>query len=348
MMERTFNFAEAMKPIWDDGGIAYCESVAKVETAPGEALIPLYYHADEILSVQSADLLTTYTEGKDYVLENGCLRILKDGAISCLTLDEAYPKVEGERTYRGRNGIAYLLFSEGTFFHERQLAVTYRHSDAWRGPIPAEKTQVLPKLAEKLRNKTPFTFLIYGDSITAGGNASACTGIAPYLPRFGELFAEHLSAQTGTEINVVNTAVGGMDARWGRDNAEERVAAYKPDLVLIGFGMNDGSGHCGQEEFADRIRAIIETTRKTNPDCEFILVTSISANPEVCLFGTQAECAEGMRSLAGEGIAIADMMPIHTELLKTKRYIDMTGNNVNHPNDYLHRTYAQVVYALMP
>ena len=26
--------------------------------------------------------------------------------------------------------------------------------------------------------------------------------------------------------------------------------------------------------------------------------------------------------------------------------MDMTGNNVNHPNDYLHRIYAQVLMAL--
>ena len=59
-MERTFDFEKVMQPIWNDGGLAWCESVAAAETAPGETLIPLYYHADEILSVQSADLRTTY------------------------------------------------------------------------------------------------------------------------------------------------------------------------------------------------------------------------------------------------------------------------------------------------
>jgi hypothetical protein len=165
---------------------------------------------------------------------------------------------------------------------------------------------------------------------------------------FGELFAEDLARRSGCEIDVVNTAVGGMTADWGRKTAAENVAAYHPDLVLIGFGMNDGSGHCSKDEFADRVRSIIETTRAANPECEFILVTSICANSKACLYGTQADCAEGMRSLEGEGIAVADMMPVHAELLTQKRYVDMTGNNVNHPNDYLHRTYAQIVASLMP
>ena len=71
-MERTFDFEKVMQPIWNDGGLAWCEPVAAAETAPGETLIPLYYRADEILSVQSADLRTTYEAGKDYALENGC------------------------------------------------------------------------------------------------------------------------------------------------------------------------------------------------------------------------------------------------------------------------------------
>ena len=347
-MERTFDFEKVMQPIWNDGGLAWCEPVAAAETAPGETLIPLYYCADEILSVQSADLRTTYEAGKDYALENGCLRILPGSAISVLTLDELYPKEKHDHTFGGRDGVAYLLFGEGTFFHERQLAVTYRHSDRWRGSVPAGKTDLLPKLAKRLAEKAPFRFLIFGDSITAGGNASGCTGIAPYLPRFGELFAEDLARRSGCEIDVINTAVGGMTADWGRKTAAENVAAYHPDLVLIGFGMNDGSGHCSKEEFADRLRSIIETTRAANPECEFILVTSICANTKACLYGTQADCAEGVRSLKGKGIAIADMMPVHEELLTKKRYVDMTGNNVNHPNDYLHRAYAQIVASLMP
>jgi len=31
-------------------------------------------------------------------------------------------------------------------------------------------------------------------------------------------------------------------------------------------------------------------------------------------------------------------------LLETKRFRDYTGNNVNHPNDFMARVYAQVVF----
>ncbi len=37
------------------------------------------------------------------------------------------------------------------------------------------------------------------------------------------------------------------------------------------------------------------------------------------------------------------MTTTHADLLKRKRFQDFTGNNVNHPNDFLVRAYAQVM-----
>ena len=44
------------------------------------------------------------------------------------------------------------------------------------------------------------------------------------------------------------------------------------------------------------------------------------------------------------GVVVADMTTFHEALLAQKRYCDMTGNNVNHPNDFLARAYAQVLF----
>jgi hypothetical protein len=43
-------------------------------------------------------------------------------------------------------------------------------------------------------------------------------------------------------------------------------------------------------------------------------------------------------------VAVADMTQIHWDILATgKRYRDMTGNNINHPNDFIARIYAKVI-----
>ena len=41
------------------------------------------------------------------------------------------------------------------------------------------------------------------------------------------------------------------------------------------------------------------------------------------------------------------MTGMHASLLEKKRYADMTGNNVNHPNDYLARVYAPTLFATL-
>ena len=41
------------------------------------------------------------------------------------------------------------------------------------------------------------------------------------------------------------------------------------------------------------------------------------------------------------------MTSIHSQLLEKKKYLDMTGNNINHINDYLGRWYAQILSALL-
>ena len=46
-------------------------------------------------------------------------------------------------------------------------------------------------------------------------------------------------------------------------------------------------------------------------------------------------------------MALADLTSVWTELLKHKRDWDLTGNGVNHPNDFGHRLYAQVLSALL-
>jgi hypothetical protein len=56
---------------------------------------------------------------------------------------------------------------------------------------------------------------------------------------------------------------------------------------------------------------------------------------------------DALSQLGGPGVALADMTSIWTELLRHKKDWDLTGNGVNHPNDFGHRIYAQVLSALL-
>jgi hypothetical protein len=52
--------------------------------------------------------------------------------------------------------------------------------------------------------------------------------------------------------------------------------------------------------------------------------------------------------LQGPGVAVADLTSFWSVFLERKRFDDLTGNGVNHPNDFGHRVYAQVLLSLFP
>ncbi|MEI7733536.1 MAG: hypothetical protein WCO56_28460 [Verrucomicrobiota bacterium] len=41
------------------------------------------------------------------------------------------------------------------------------------------------------------------------------------------------------------------------------------------------------------------------------------------------------------------MTTLWSQMMERKRYHDLTGNGVNHPNDFGHRLYAQVLLGLL-
>ena len=98
--------------------------------------------------------------------------------------------------------------------------------------------------------------------------------------------------------------------------------------------------------------SMITEIRKTNPNCEFVVLGTMLPNAKICwnvggasIYGNQEKYLPKLQKLAQEeaGVALADITTLHKEYLGVKNYRDMTGNNVNHPNDFLMRLYAQTI-----
>jgi hypothetical protein len=56
---------------------------------------------------------------------------------------------------------------------------------------------------------------------------------------------------------------------------------------------------------------------------------------------------DALAELVAPGVALADLTSIWGELLKRKSFYDLTGNGVNHPNDFGHCVYAETLLALL-
>ena len=158
------------------------------------------------------------------------------------------------------------------------------------------------------------------------------------------MFADALRAQYGSEITVINTAVGGVNSAWAAENAKELAADLAPDLMVISLGGNDAPGKVAPITFTWNVLRLFARVRAQNPLCEFILLAPALPNPlSTHDNGYQMRYRPWVLRLGQKGVAVLDMGQMYADLLARKRFEDISSNNINHPNDFTARIYAQAL-----
>lgn len=349
-MEYTkYNLDTYLTPVWKNN-VVYNESIMFFPNATTKEYdpAPLLYTPTKILSVRSSDLKTEYKEGVDYVVENGKIKLTKNSSIYVWEYDDYYLKTPasvqiGSVRAPGR----YVRYASGSEYAEMQLAVTYEHNGKWSGAVPKYAGSTLKNTISKLKGKKALNIVYYGDSIMTGCEATATHNMDPFMPIFTEMVTAKLKKAYGyNNITQFNTAVGGKETNWGVAEVRERVTNHNPDLVVIGFGMNDSGVPISVADYEKNIRNMIKDVRSKNPNAEFILVSTTLPNPD-CNGWTNLQplYKTGLENIAKDtsGVALVPMTDIHQYVLTKKRYDDMNGNGVNHPNDFLARIYGQAI-----
>lgn len=342
------NLNKYMQPFWKADTIND-ESVQIIRNG-NLATGALLFKAATILSVKTSDQSKVFTKEKDWIYGNSKIRIPIGSSIPYLKKENlVFRQNKPGLSMTGKKPDTYVLFSEDTYFSSHQILVTYviKKHRGWDGPKPIYASDKLPVTTGKLSAKKEINIVFYGNSIETGYNSSGLENVAPYMPIWPQLVTYKLRKTYSSTVNYINTSVPGVTAQWGLDSVDKRVNIHHPDLVVIGFGMNDGSSNVPPAQYASQIKGIIDAVKADNRNAEFILITPMLPNPDAIQSGIQALYRAELIKFVGPGIVLADMTGVHTELLKHKSYQDMTGNNVNHPNDYLARWYAQIVSGLL-
>ncbi len=327
-----------------EGKIEYHESIMPVRNQDGTLdPIPLLYKAEKIISVQDAKLEKTYEAGKDFILEDGKIVIPQGSDIFVTDYDYYYPPepIPNHTFACGKGGNIRLFYAPDA--HLRQTVVTYIHEDEYAGPVPAKKGNKLPKFWQKLKSGETVKMVWYGDSITAGGDSSSLYNVPPKMPIYPILVTKAIHTLFDyAHIDYTNTSLGGMTILWGLENVEEKVNAHKPDLVVLAWGMN--SAGLNAAAYYEKTKELMGKISEKNPDCEFVIIVPMLPNDEAIPFRADiTNYRYEIEKLEKEGVVMANMTEIHEYLLTKKRFYDMTGNNINHCNDYLTRWYAQTV-----
>jgi lysophospholipase L1-like esterase len=315
--------------------------------ARGSVLFPI----DRVKAVRNSAGDLVYEEGRDYVWKRGSREIVVPAGSRIVSRTPAdLRRPAGSQKYRltHRDGDGEILFGARLEYHEMQTCVTYTHApNLWQAGVPRFDSNALPRSVRKLRARQPLTIVVVGDSISAGCNASGWAGAPPFQPPYPELLQIHLENRFGASVHLRNLAVDGTQAHSVLGRIGELVQA-RPDLVVVAFGMNDAAGR-PTSEYRANTEAIIAGLREKLPDVEFILIASMLGSPDWTRLQQPLffEYRAALAGLCRPGIALADLTSIWKGFLELKRYWDLTGNGVNHPNDFGHRVYAQVLSTLL-
>jgi lysophospholipase L1-like esterase len=313
------------------------ESLVFIGQEPASlAFTPSRARPIDVRSIYRDDLPKTihYEAGRDYVLTgSGGIQRTPDSRIPDFGTNILYGKEDF-------NHSQFPGYGNGPFF----VYVDYHHREAWK-PKTEFSARALPSTRRKLLAGGALRIIAYGDSITAGGEASE-----PGLV-FWERWAEALRKKyPNASIESINGATGGDATGQGLQRLQGKVLSQKPDLVLIGFGMNDhnreGYG-VPLAKFAENLRTMIDRIR-ADTSAEIVLLSAFPPNPK-WHFGSHnmAAYAEATEQVAREKhCAFADVYRPWQQFAARKKPEDLLGNNINHPNDFGHWIYFQALQNL--
>jgi len=346
--EPSWHLAE---PFWRSKRV-FGESLFFIRESPAAPpRARLLFPPSGAVELTSASREIHYTTPEDYLIEaaTGIVTLPAGSLIPFKDRASLYPAIGQEHCMAHLRGDEQtgLYFGEGHLFHDQQVEASYDHQSSWQEFIPPAQLDLLPATAGKMESAAPLKICIIGDSISSGCNASAVSKVPPRMPPYPELWAEAIRRRLGCEVVLKNFAVSGTGMKYGISVAGA-VMDEAPDLVVIAYGMND-AGFIPVEAFRALTERILDLLRPGGRGTEIILTASMLGNPEWAYAPTDKFLLfrDTLASFRGPGVALADLTSLWADLLKVKSYQDLTGNGVNHPNDFGHRIHAQLLLDLL-
>lgn len=346
-----YNLNTALLPFWRSRNV-YNETV----TFKGiEDEAQLMYTPTRIVSVYDYYLEKEYKEGEDFVLEGNKIKLTSATKINYWTnyyLDY-FEGISALQLSMVTASGKYVYASE-TEANKHQICVSYEHNDVWTGAVPVGQAEKIPNAINKLKNGQKINIGITGDSITYGRGSSGDFGYGSKTPRYATLVGDYLKAKfPASDITYENVGYGGKASNWGAESVSRFTTT--PDICLIALGMNDLSTTA--EQYKTNIQATVDALRAKNPNMEIVLISPMTGNKELVksgttdtYYGNMAEFEDKLVEIANEGtgIIVAPVSGITKSIYDNgKRFEDVNSNNLNHPNDYIHRVYAQTVLKVM-
>lgn len=344
----TDDWEKAAEPVTSANEIYRESCLALADEAGAEVVLKTLYPVKRVSEVISLGTGAALQEGKDWILRDGRI-VLPPGSAGPVHIATEFfvtTKKNGDGTETSSKTTVKLV--AGSWYHQQQIAVSYTPAERdWKWPEAKSTLDQLPRTKELLSAGKPVSLIVFGDSISEGFDSSKKNGVWPFMPGYGELVARALESKYGAKVTSMNHARAGGTASHATTQADSQVAWFKPDLVLLAYGMND-RGEDRRVAQRKNLEQIIDTVRARSPGTEFIVITPMLNNPR------QPTGLDPIKFIRDEELAIdrprvafVDITSTQLAMLDRKDYLDLSGNGANHPNDFLQRIYAQRILEVL-
>ncbi len=153
-------------------------------------------------------------------------------------------------------------------------------------------------------------------------------------------------------VNIINAGISGDWAEKGLERMDKSVLEFSPDLVVVGYGLND----CGESDesvkyYGKMMKGIFEKVKKSGAECIYLTPNRMNSRMSPHLLddpvmkGIAESCQrkqvngwldkivnEGKNVAKSEGVAICDIYEIWNKLEEDGvNTTEMLANYINHP-----------------
>ena len=275
-----------------------------------------------------------YVEGVDYIVdyEKGEIQRTINSSIPDYSTHVLYEKKDFDHT-------KFTDFSNHPYF----IWVDYATKNGERLAQPNDQTKYLVNFRKKLESGQPVSIVSYGNSITAGGEASSTAF------RFQSVYGNYLkSIFPQANFKIDDVSIPGYSSKQGIEWWDTYIGKTSPDLVLVGWGMNDhNKGGNSPEQFRKNLVKLVAMI-KERKNAEVILYSAFPPNDDWHYGSHSMElyAAATKQAALEANCAYVDVYSTWMKVFKRKDQSSLLGNNINHPNDFGHWLYAQAFEAM--
>lgn len=230
------------------------------------------------------------------------------------------------------------------------------------------------KICEKFRQKQHnisdypgVTIAFLGDSVTQGcfeTYLDVDSSIASVLDQENG-YHHHLARMLAmlypaVPVNIINSGIGGDTAPHGLERLERDVLRYRPDLVVVCFGLNDSmSGPEGLSDYLDALDGIFSRLQQENIETIFMTPNMMCTRVDTSIsHPVIADAAQAVCKIQTEGILDSYMQGARDLCVRRnavlcdcyKKWkmlhqngVDITSllsNRINHPTREMNKLFA--------